>query len=279
MYIPLRYIAAQKLASRENYMLQEKLTPTRNKLYQKQFDILSFGASEYPNMIRFFKSEIFPKLPAKANFLDIGCGRGNYARPFTEEFDQTTIVDINTVFYDDIIKWAAENGRNLKGHNDDWLAVDTGKTQYDFVMMSHVLYYIPPEKRSYFILKGYYALKPGGYQIIVLNAEDCGIRDVYREFYTPERYQTMPYGEGIAAMLRKEGMYPHVEEKIFLEDFHVPTHQDMEMLIDFLLLREVPFQTEAQIAHRTDYINKNLIRDGKYVMDAASTIVMIHKPL
>src|SRR5215203_3177222 len=100
-------------------MLQEKLTPTRNALYKKQFDILSFGASEYPNTIKFFKKEIFPKLPATANFLDVGCGRGNYARPFTEEFDLTTIVDINTVFYDDIIKWAEENGRKLNGYNAD----------------------------------------------------------------------------------------------------------------------------------------------------------------
>ena len=260
-------------------MLQEKLTPSRNKLYQKQFDILSFGASEYPNMIRYFKKEIFPKLPAKANFLDVGCGRGNYARPFTEEFDHTTVVDVNTVFYEDIIKWAKENGRNLSGYNADWLTVDTGATQFDFVIMSHVLYYIHPDKRSWFIRKGYNALKPGGYQIIVLNAEDCGIRDVYREFYSHERYQAMPYGEGIAAMLRAEGMYPQVDEKIFLEDFHVPTQQDMEMLIDFLLLREVPFETEAQIAHRTKYINECLVRGGKYIMDAASTIVIIHKPL
>ncbi|MDQ7026590.1 MAG: class I SAM-dependent methyltransferase [Anaerolineae bacterium] len=260
-------------------MVKEQLTTERNELYKEQFDMLSIGTTEYPYMAKFFENEIFPHLPAQGHFLDVGCGRGNYARPFSEYFTQTTVVEVNEVYFNEVTAWISAQGRNINGYNRDWLEVTLGDVQLDLVLMSHVLYYIDADKRSRFIRKAYDLLKPGGYQVIVLNSEGCGIRKVYKEFYPQDEYEAMPSGEAMAALLRDEGRYPHIEERIFPAEITVESHHAMEMLIDFLLLRQVPFETEAQIAHRSQYVKNNLLcDDGQYIMDSEGTMIILRKP-
>ena len=68
-------------------MRDDALTPQRNALYKSQFDSLSENTTEYREMRQLFETEIFPKLPSMKRFLDIGAGRGNYARPFSLLFN------------------------------------------------------------------------------------------------------------------------------------------------------------------------------------------------
>jgi|GEM_PF-3494566 len=249
----------------------------RSKLYKSQFDLLSFHTTEYDHMREYFRSEIFSRLPEKGHFLDIGAGRGNYARPFSQEFTQTTIIEPNDIYFQEILDWAIEGGIHISGHNAGWLEVDFEHT-VDLILMSHMLYYVPESDRLAFIQKAYEHLKPGGYLVIVLNSEGCGIRKVYKEFYPSELYDAMPYGEQIAGMLRDNG-YSNVMQEVFPAEITVPTYNDMCQLIDFLLLRKVTFETEEIIQRRNVFIATNLVQGKQFIIDSEGTRVIVHKPM
>lgn len=257
-------------------MTDDIMSPKRNRLYKEQFDILSFHTTEYDDMLGFLRTEIFPKLPAMEHFLDIGAGRGNYARPFSQEFKHTTIVEPNEVYFKEILAWASENGSQIEGYNCEWQSVDF-RARVDLILMSHMLYYVPKNERMKLIRKAYNQLKQGGYLVIVLNSEGCGIREVYEAFYPEHLYEAMPTGEEIAAMMRDEG-YQEVVEQIFPAKITVPTMEDLYLLIDFLLLRKIPFDTDEMIVRRQRFVEDFLIRDGELVVDSEGTIVIVKKP-
>jgi SAM-dependent methyltransferase len=257
-------------------MHDDALTPERNALYKAQFDSLSENTTEYRDMRQFFEDKIFPDLPALSHFLDIGAGRGNYARPFSLLFEQTTIVEPNEVFVNDTLDWAKEAGSNLRAFNASWQDLVWQGGETDLVLMSHMLYYVPKMQRLTFIRKAYETLKRGGLLLIVLNSDICGIRDVYKAFYTKDLLDEMPFGEEIAALLRAEG-YPNVEERIFPAVITLPSREEAAQLIDFLLLRRVPFNDEESIAKREAFIDANLLHDSKYQMDSQGTIVILRK--
>jgi ubiquinone/menaquinone biosynthesis C-methylase UbiE len=257
-------------------MREDTLSPERNTLYKAQFDSLSENTSEYREMRQFFEAEIFPRLPAMEHFLDIGAGRGNYARPFSLLFEQTTIVEPNDVFVNEILVWTKDAGSKLTAFNISWQDLEWQDGETDLVLMSHMLYYVPKAQRSAFIRKAYGTLKKGGLMLIVLNSETCGIRDVYKTFYTKDLLDEMPYGEAIAVLLRSEG-YSNVEERIFPAVITLPNREETSQLIDFLLLRRVPFDDEAAQSKREAFIDANLLHDGKYLMDSRGTIVILQK--
>jgi SAM-dependent methyltransferase len=258
-------------------MGKEKITQERNVLYKEQFDILSSGSTEYPYLINHFRTEIFPTLRKKERFLDIGCGRGNLARPLSADFDQTTVIEMNPIYYDEVLEWGKANGRNINGYNGDWAHVDLD-AEVDFALMSHMLYYVdPPSVRPAFIRKAYDLVRPGGMLVIILNAEVCGIRHVYQAFFPQKDYDDMPSGPGIAAILRAEG-YPNVEEITYPAIIETPTKEAMGLLVDFMLLRLVSFDTEEKIAKRSQYIDEYLTRGEKFIMDSEGTMVVLRKP-
>lgn len=257
-------------------MADDTLMPEHNKLYKKQFDLLSDYTTEYEDMREFLRKEIFPKLPSQGHFLDIGAGRGNYAQPFSQEFTQTTIIEPNKMFFDDILVWAKANGTRIAGYNSAWQMVDL-ESQADFILISHMLYYVPKDKRLGFIQKAYDVLNPGGYMLIVLNSEDSGIRKIYKEFYPEDLYAEMPSGEEIAELMRTNGFTDAVEQ-IFPAEITVPSMEDLYSLIDFLLLRKIPFTSDEMLARRQTFIENNLICNGDFVVDSEGTIVIMKKP-
>ena len=257
--------------------MKEALTQERNELYKRQFDLLSDGTTEYNYMVNYFRTTLFPTLPAMGHFLDIGCGRGNYARPLSADFDRTTVVEINPVYFYEVLDWGRDNRRNIDGYNDDWVNVPLD-AELDFILMSHMLYYVdPPESRPAFIRKAYNLLKPGGLLVITLNSEECGIRHIYKTFFPPEEVAYMPTGEEIAAILQHLG-YPRIEAKIYPAEITVPSHDDMASLVEFMLMRLVAFDTEEKIARRTQYIDEYLTRGDKFIMDSEGTMVVLRKP-
>jgi hypothetical protein len=120
-------------------------------------------------------------------------------------------------------------------------------------------------------------LNPGGYMLVVLNSEDSGIRKIYKEFYPEDLYAEMPSGEEIAELMRVEG-YDDVVKQIFPAKITVPTMEDLYSLIDFLLLRKIPFTSDEMINRRQTFIEDNLIRNGNFVVDSEGTIVIVKKP-
>lgn len=256
-------------------MRDDVLSPERNALYKAQFDSLSENTTEYRDMRRFFEEEIFPQLPSMGHFLDIGAGRGNYARPFSLLCEQTTIIEPNDVFFQEIMAWGKEAGSNISGYQADWLDVDF-MGEADLVLMSHMLYYVDKAKRLDFIRKAYAHVRTGGMMMIVLNAEQCGIREVYKAFYPQDLLEAMPYGEAIAALLTAEGFT--VEEKPFPALITLPNREEMAQLIDFLLLRRVSFDDAANQQKRETFIDAHCFKDGKYIMDSNGSVVMVRKP-
>lgn len=253
-------------------MLEDGFGPRRNANYRAQFDSLSENTTEYGEMLRYFETEVFPNLVDMGHFLDIGAGRGNYARPLASRFERTTVVEPNELFYRDMKAWAEEAGVRLSAFNAAWQDVDWKAHDADLTVISHVLYYVPKESRSDFIRKAYDTLKPGGTLLIVLNSELCGIREVYRTFYPREIFDDMPYGEEVGAMLRAEG-YPAVQERVFPATISLSSREAALQLVDFLLLRRVPFDDEDSRRRLDEFVDGQMLANGTYRMDSCGTIV------
>ncbi|MCX6000262.1 MAG: methyltransferase domain-containing protein, partial [Chloroflexi bacterium] len=105
--------------------------------YQRQLAL--FVRSSTEKGIELVKvGEVIAGLSQRRSFLDIGAGGGDLTIPISQSFRETTVVEPNK-------KQAGFLRRRCPGfavHNDLWGEVDLGPKRFDFILCSHVLYYI-----------------------------------------------------------------------------------------------------------------------------------------
>jgi 2-polyprenyl-3-methyl-5-hydroxy-6-metoxy-1,4-benzoquinol methylase len=82
--------------------------------------------------------EINAELSHRRYFLDIGTGGGDLTIPISQSFNETTVVE-PTGKQANFLK---RRFPYFKVYNDFWEKVDLGSKRYDFILCSHVLYYI-----------------------------------------------------------------------------------------------------------------------------------------
>jgi SAM-dependent methyltransferase len=247
-----------------------------DQTYKEQFDLLTFHTNEYAQSVPFVEQTIIPKLSEQQHFLDVGAGRGTFTMPMSRHFEQTTIVEPNTVYFNEVADWAKGAGINFSGYNADWLKVDSSNIQADLVVLSHVLYFVPSANRSRLIRKAYDAVKPGGYMILILISATSGITRLYRSLLTPENYREMPCIEETVVNMHREG-YDNMHLTLFDADIHLPTLEEMYELIDFLVTEKIAFDTDENIQQREAYINDYLKTDMDYSINSNIGVLAIHK--
>ncbi len=106
-------------------------------------------------------------IPAKANFLEIGGGAGNFSRALVKLGLTGKIIDYSEESFE-TIKELSKQISNLRIEKADFLKFDE-KDKYDLIIMFEVLEHISQE--NLVIRKINYLLKDGGYALISVPAK------------------------------------------------------------------------------------------------------------
>jgi SAM-dependent methyltransferase len=222
----------------------------RTIVYKRAFELLSHNTQEYDEFVKFIENDIVHRLPAHKHLLDIGAGRGNLAKPISQHFEHTTIVEPNPHFFEEVMTWARDCERPMSGHNDIWDKVQLDIVA-DLIFISHVLYYVPLEDHLAFVNKAYDLLRPGGCMVLALNGKPSDIWKMSHLLYTPEQFMRLPYAELLFANLR-EWNFPATYHPFFSE-IVVDTADDMRFLIEFLMLDKVAVEDAPTASIREAY--------------------------
>lgn len=155
----------QELEMEEDHEYQEQLALFVRSSTEKSVELVKIG-------------EIIGGLARRRSFLDIGAGGGDLTIPLSESFIETTVVEPNE-------KQVARLSRRCPHFNichDCWDNVDLAPQRYDFILCSHVLYYIKEDNWVKTIEKGYSHLEDGGWMAIVLQSPVGEVADFFNEF-------------------------------------------------------------------------------------------------
>ena len=122
--------------------------------------------------------EILAELGRRRYFLDIGAGGGALTIPVSQSFGETTVVEPNELQ----ASFLRRRCPGFKVYNDFWQKVDLGSRRYDFILCSHVLYYIGEGAWLTTIDKMYAHLEAGGRIAIVLQSPMGEVADFFNQF-------------------------------------------------------------------------------------------------
>jgi len=145
--------------------------------YRRQLALFSQSSTEKGiELVRI--GEIIARLDRRGSFLDIGAGGGHLTIPVSTSFDATTVVEPNA-------KQAAYLRRRCPQFriiNDAWDNVALGSERFDFILCSHVLYYIAEGKWLDTIAKMYTHLDDRGCLAIVIQSPIGEVAEFFNYF-------------------------------------------------------------------------------------------------
>jgi precorrin-6B methylase 2 len=122
--------------------------------------------------------EILAELGHRRYFLDIGAGGGALTIPISQSFGETTVVEPNELQ----ASFLRRRCPHFKVYSDLWGNVDLGSKRYNFILCSHVLYYIGEGDWLTTIEKMYTHLEAGGRIAIVLQSPLGEVADFFNQF-------------------------------------------------------------------------------------------------
>lgn len=233
--------------------------------YKRQLDL--FARSSTEKGIELLKiGEIIAGLKKREKFLDIGAGGGDLTIPVSQSFGETTIVEPNE-------KQAAmfqKRFPGLKIYNDLWEKVDLGTQRFDFILCSHVLYYIEKGKWLSTIEKTYRRLEDGGAIAIVLQSP---VGEVARFFNHFTRYDVdilELWGQLIQCYGEKA-----VEVRYFINEIWTENLADMLDIALFLLLDRKYREKADEIK---DYLETHHKAENGYRILQDDILLTVRKP-
>jgi len=170
---------------------------------------------------------VIASLKHRRRFLDIGAGGGDLTIPTSQSFGETTIVEPNekqTAF----LKRRCPQFTIYKGR---WETADLGEKRFDFILCSHVLYYIEEGKWLPTIDKMYRHLEPSGCTAIVLQSPIGEVASFFNQF---TRYDVNIL-ELWRELVQRYGD-DNVEVRYFMNEIYTESLDDMVSIGLFLLI-------------------------------------------
>lgn len=250
-----------------------KLAPSRpssiemeeEKEYQRQLAL--FVRSSTEKGIELVKlGEILSDVRGRDCFLDIGAGGGDLTIPVSQSFKQTTVVEPN----EQQARFLKRRCPDFTVLNDHWERVDLEGRMFDFILCSHVLYYIKRGMWQKTIAKMHDCLAPGGSIAVVLQSPIGQVADFFNHFATYEvdvmglwRDLIQRYGDA------------SVDIRYFINEIWTEDLEDMADIGLFLLLDPKFRKRRAEIR---DYFAARHKVDHGYRIDQDEILLAIKKP-
>ena len=145
--------------------------------YKRQLDI--FVRSSTEKGIELVKiGEIIAGLAHRTSFLDIGAANGELTIPLSQSFKETTVVEPN----EKQVAFLRRRCPHFTIYNDLWKKINLGSRCYDFILCSHVLYYIEEGKWLATIEKMYQHLEKHGSIAVVLQSPLGEVAGFFNQF-------------------------------------------------------------------------------------------------
>jgi SAM-dependent methyltransferase len=194
--------------------------------YQRQLKLFS-ECSQEKSIELVLIGEVISDLKNSEKFLDIGAGTGSLTISVSQFFAETTIIEPN----ERQAGFFRRRYPRFRVDDSKWEDADLRSDQFDFILCSHVLYYIPAWDWLKTIEKMYAHLAVGGTIAIILQSPIGEVAEFFRKFSEYDvpvielwRDLTMTYG------------YQSVEVRYFVNEIFAETREDMVDLGLFLLL-------------------------------------------
>lgn len=232
--------------------------------YQRQLDL--FVRSSTEKSIELIKvGEIISELSSRRSFLDIGAGGGDLTIPISQSFSETTIVEPN----EKQVNFFKRRCPQFYVIDDLWSDVDLGVKLFDFILCSHVLYYIREDEWINAIDKMCFHLAEGGRIGIVLQSP---IGEVARFFNQFTHYDVNVLE--LWRMLVKKYGDDTIDARYFLNEIWVDNLNDMVTIGLFLLIDRKFVEYKERIRR---YFEKNHKVGGGYRLVQDEILLVIKK--
>lgn len=143
--------------------------------------------------------EILECKEKRRSYLDIGSGDGRLARRVAPYFENTVLLEPNTTFgvYDEL--------KYNRLETVPFLDLVTHE-RFDFILCSHVLYYINPDNWDEFIAKMYGMLEDDGIGVVVLEKEDKNFKNHELRMRINPTYRS---STTVKDVMNRNGIYHH----------------------------------------------------------------------
>lgn len=235
-----------------------------NGAYRRQLELFS-KCSQEKSIELVLAGEVISQLRSSASFLDIGAGTGCLTSIISTFFNDTTVIEPN--------KEQAEHFRRrypqFHVYEEKWETADLGSKLFDFILCSHVLYYIPAKLWLDVIGKMYAYLKDKGRIAIVLQSPAGDVARFFREFSGSD----VPV---IELWRDLTGIHGHqaLEVRYFVNEIFAETLEDMTSIGLFLLI-DTRFESLADQVAR--YFEEHHKVAGGYSMRQDEILMVIKK--
>jgi len=145
--------------------------------YRRQLELFSSCSTE--KGIELVKiGMVIRTLRKREAFLDIGAGGGHLTVPISQHFQKTVVIEPNAVQAEILRRRCPD----LEVICDTWDGADLFGREFDLILCSHVLYYIPSGTWPATIGRMHDRLAPGGCLVIVLQSPLGEVADFFRAF-------------------------------------------------------------------------------------------------
>lgn len=225
---------------------------------EKGFSFLVKNTNEYGESGVLTKSllDIISSLQSKNNFLDIGSGFGNLTLLLSKQFSETTIIEPNKVYFDEVMK----SGK-IKGFNKSWEEVILNDG-FDFILASHIFYYLDKKEWVNQINRMLDKVCPNGKLIIVLQSEKSKLYKIPNKFSEKE---SRLCSEELMLILKANNL--NFDSHEIETEIWANSEEEKEILGEFLFdTHKVPFSEDKAKCLWRDKGNKFIVDNIQHII-------------
>lgn len=232
--------------------------------YQQQLAL--FARSSTEKGIELVKlGEIIGGLSHRRYFLDIGAGGGDLTIPISQSFKETTVVEPNAKQ----ASYLKRRRPKFTIYNDIFDNVNLGSKLYDFILCSHVLYYIQEHHWLSTIDKMHRHLMAGGRIAIVLQSPIGEVANFFN-WFTHYDVNILKLWQDLILRYGDDA----IEVRYFLNEIRTENLDDMVTIGLFLLIDRRFWKCRDKIR---DYFELHHKMDGCYRMIQDEILLVIKK--
>ncbi len=194
-------------------------------------------------------------LPQKRLFVDAGAGNGKVTAWFTGHFENTVALEPNSSLFDEL----CEACPDAEVHPDTILGTKL-RVSADFILASHVFYYIPKEEWLANLERLVSWLSPEGVLVVMLQNSGTDCMGMLRHFHKKsfdlnELARDFKASAGAGHEARVDKVDSHIETPDFEKAYTVA-----EFMMNLLPMPQPPAREELEA-----YVKKHFTAgDGKY---------------
>jgi 2-polyprenyl-3-methyl-5-hydroxy-6-metoxy-1,4-benzoquinol methylase len=137
--------------------------------YLDDVDLLISSTLETQHRDQILIKQIIPRLKSRINMLDIGVGNGELTKFIGLYYKTITVVDNSRTSLDNLPDYYPTNETKIDKIYGSVLLNEIPAKNYDLILLSHVLYYIEPEKRGLLVKKLSQLLSDDGVMVLIFN--------------------------------------------------------------------------------------------------------------